>query len=94
MMSMIFFVTKSGYITMKNITKHFVRGNLIFLFVVAFMAGVIAKKAMFNEVRIGFNDPQTVIHIGSLYDLDHAEQEVIKKGVPQQNEVDQTNGAN
>lgn len=68
---------------MKNIKKHFARGNLIFLFVVAFMAGVIVKKAMFNTARIGFDDPQTVIHIGTLYDLDQAEQEVIKDGLPQ-----------
>lgn len=68
---------------MKNMTKRFFRGNLIFLFIVAFMAGIIAKKAMFNTMRIGFDDPRTVIHIGSLYDLDRAEQAVIAEGMSQ-----------
>lgn len=77
---------------MKNIAKRFFRGNLIFLFVVAFMVGVIAKNAMSNTMRIGFDDPQTVIHVGELYDLDAAEQQVIKDGVPQeQDNANETN---
>ncbi|MEN8252698.1 MAG: hypothetical protein ABFQ53_03920 [Patescibacteria group bacterium] len=62
--------------------ERFSRGNLIFLFVVAFLAGAIAKRAIGDAVRIGFDDPATVIVQGELYDIDELEQELIKNGIP------------
>jgi len=65
--------------------ERFSRGNLIFLFVVAFLAGAITKKAMSNHIRIGFNDPTTVIEYGRLYDIDKLEQKLLREGVPAEN---------
>jgi hypothetical protein len=59
--------------------KRFSRGNLIFLFVVAFLVGAIAKRVINNHVRTGFNDPETIIDYGTLYDIDHAEQAVLQE---------------
>lgn len=59
------------------------RGNLIFLFVTALLIGVIAKKVASNNIRVGYNDPSTVITHGTLYDIDVLEQELIQKGLPQ-----------
>ncbi len=53
------------------------RGNLIFLFIVVFLAGAIAKKIVSHHVRIGFDDPSTVIDYGELYDIDKLEQKLI-----------------
>ena len=53
------------------------RGNLIFLFVVAFLAGAIAKKIVSHHIRIGFDDPTTIIDYGELYDIDKLEQKLI-----------------
>ncbi len=57
------------------------RGNLVFLFVVAFLVGTIAKKIASHHVRIGFDDPTTVIDYGELYDIDKVEQKLIHEGV-------------
>jgi len=65
--------------------ERFSRGNLIFLFVVAFLAGAITKKAISNHIRIGFNDPTTVIEYGKLYDIDKLEQKLLREGVPVEN---------
>ena len=62
--------------------KIFLRGNFIFLFIVAFLVGVITKRAMGNHVRMGYDDPTTVISHGELYDIDVLEQELIRKGLP------------
>jgi len=63
--------------------ERFSRGNLIFLFVVAFLAGAIVKKTVGNHVRIGFDDPMTVIEQGQLYDIDMLEQELMRQGIPE-----------
>lgn len=63
---------------------YFSRGNLVFLFVVAFLAGAIIKKAMGNHVRVGYDDPSTIIMYGELEDIDVLEQELIKKGLPEE----------
>lgn len=63
--------------------RRFSRGNLIFLFVAAFLAGVIAKRAFNEHVRIGYDDPQTVVKHGTLYDIDAVEQEVIERSAAQ-----------
>ena len=62
--------------------ERFSRGNLIFLFVVAFLAGAITKKAVSNHVRIGFDDPATIIEQGKLYDIDKLEQKLLREGIP------------
>jgi hypothetical protein len=63
--------------------ERFSRGNLIFLFVVAFLMGVIVKQAVGNNVRIGYDDPTTIIKHGELYDIDKLEQKILKKGIPE-----------
>ncbi len=60
------------------------RGNLVFLFIVAFLCGTIGKKAMGDYVRMGYDDPKTVIMHGELYDIDVAEQKLIQKGLPEE----------
>jgi len=65
-------------------SERFSWGNLIFLFVVAFLAGMIAKKTVGNHIRIGFDDPSTVISQGTLYDIDVLEQELLSKGIPEE----------
>ncbi len=62
--------------------ERFSLGNLIFLFVVAFLVGTIVKQAVGNNVRIGFDDPTTIIPYGELYDIDELEQELLKNGIP------------
>lgn len=64
--------------------RRFSRGNLIFLFVAAFLAGAIAKRAFNEHLRIGFDDPQTIVTRGTLYDIDKAEQEVIQQGISEE----------
>ena len=61
--------------------EKFSKGNLVFLFIVAFFAGFILKKAIGNHVRIGYDDPSTNIMHGELYDIDDLEQKVLKQGV-------------
>ena len=61
--------------------RRFSRGNLIFLFVAAFLAGAIAKRAFNEHLRIGFDDPQTIVTRGTLYDIDEAEQAVIEQSM-------------
>lgn len=63
--------------------SYLARGNLLFLFVVAFLVGIIAKNATGTHMRIGFDDPQTIIVHGALHDIDILEQELIKKGIPE-----------
>jgi len=65
-------------------SERFSWGNLIFLFVVAFLAGMIAKRAISSHVRIGFDDPSTIISQGTLYDIDALEQELLRKGIPEE----------
>ncbi|PID52436.1 MAG: hypothetical protein CR972_01985 [Candidatus Moraniibacteriota bacterium] len=60
------------------------RGNFIFLFVVAFLCGAIGKKAMGDHVRMGYDDPTTVIMHGEFYDIDVLEQKLIQKGLPEE----------
>ncbi len=67
-----------------NEQKKFVRGNLIFLFVAAFLVGVIAKKAIGDHMYIGFEDPQVHMSVGTLIDMDEVEQEVIRRGLPEE----------
>jgi hypothetical protein len=62
--------------------ERFSWGNLIFLFVVAFLAGIIIKKATNSHIRIGFDDPATIIEHGELYDIDKLEQKLLREGVP------------
>jgi len=64
--------------------ERFSRGNLIFLFVVAFLAGAIVKKAIGTHVRIGFDDPTTIIEQGKLYDIDKLEQKLLREGIPEE----------
>lgn len=59
--------------------SRFTRGNIIFLFVVAFLAGMITKRALSSHVRVGYDDPSTIIVNGKLADIDILEQELIKK---------------
>jgi hypothetical protein len=40
---------------------------------------------MSNHIRIGFNDPTTVIEYGRLYDIDKLEQKLLREGVPAEN---------
>ena len=65
-----------------NKNERFSRGNLVFLFIVAFLAGAITKKAISNHVRIGFDDPTTIIERGELYDIDELEQKLLREGIP------------
>jgi hypothetical protein len=60
----------------------FFRGNLVFLFAVAFLSGAILKNAIGSHIRIGFEDPETRIAVGSLVDIDVLEQSLIQKGLP------------
>ncbi|XLQ19590.1 MAG: hypothetical protein ACKUBY_03290 [Candidatus Moraniibacteriota bacterium] len=69
--------------------KRFSRGNLIFLFVAAFLAGAIAKKAIGNNIRIGFDDPNTIIMQGELYDIDELEQKLLKNGIPKEMPIEE-----
>lgn len=56
------------------------RGNLAFLFIVGALIGAIGKKATFNTLRIGYQDPQTVLPVEeTLLDLDAAQQRVAAK---------------
>lgn len=60
--------------------QKFVRGNLAFLFVVGALIGVIGKKATFDTMRIGYQDPQTVLPVEeTFYDIDAAQQRVAAK---------------
>ena len=63
--------------------ERFSRGNLIFLFVVAFLVGAIVKNAVGNNIRIGFDDPDTIITNGALYDIDELEQKLLRNGIPE-----------
>ncbi len=72
-------------------SERFSRGNLIFLFVVAFLVGAIIKNAIGNNIRIGFDDPDTIITDGKLYDIDELEQELLKNGIPE--EISEMEGA-
>ncbi len=54
-------------------------GNLIFLFIVMFLFGIITKKAAGEHMRIGFDDPTTVISRGTLYDIDELEQKILRQ---------------
>jgi len=65
-----------------NKNERFSRGNFIFLFIVAFLAGAITKKAIGNHIRIGFDDPTTIIERGELYDIDELEQKLLREGIP------------
>ncbi len=63
-----------------TIQKKFLRGNLAFLFIVGALMGAIGKNATFNTLRIGYQDPQTVLPVEeTLYDIDAAEQRVAAK---------------
>ena len=62
--------------------ERFSRGNLIFLFVVAILIGAITKNIVSDHVRIGFDDPTTVIERGELYDIDKLEQKLLHEGLP------------
>lgn len=56
------------------------RGNFVFVFVVGVILGVIGKNAMFANVRIGYQDPQTVLPVEeTLYGLDEAQRRVAAK---------------
>ncbi len=57
--------------------------NLIFLFVVGFFVGAILKNTISHHIRIGYQDPQTIITEGKLYDIDIVEQNLLKQGVPE-----------
>ena len=67
-----------------GIKEQFSRGNLIFLFVVAFFVGLIVKQAISNHVRIGYDDPMTIIRHGELYDIDALEQKILKDVLPRE----------
>ncbi len=63
-----------------TIQKKFLRGNLVFLFVVGVLIGVIGKNATFTTLRIGYQDPQTVLPVEeTFFDIDAAEQRVAAK---------------
>ena len=64
--------------------ERFSYGNFIFLFVVAFLIGFIAKKAIGSHVRIGFDDPATIIVQGELYDIDLLEQKILSEGIAEE----------
>jgi hypothetical protein len=61
--------------------ERFSRGNLIFLFVVAFFVGFIVKQAAGSHMRIGYDDPSTIIAHGELYDIDELEQKILNKNI-------------
>ncbi len=72
-----------------NFKSHFVRGNLIFLFFVAFMAGAISKRSVGYHLYIGYDDPQVAVQRGELYDLDKIEQKLIKKSISEDQSLEQ-----
>lgn len=63
--------------------SYLVRGNFLFLFVVAFLVGAIVKNTAGRHMRIGFDDPQTIIERGILHDIDVLEQKIITQGLPE-----------
>jgi len=60
--------------------------TLVLLFVVAFFCGALLKRVAGQNMRIGFEDPETVVQIGTLYDIDKAEQRVLDEMLEQQNQ--------
>jgi hypothetical protein len=71
-----------------NNKKLFLQGNLFLFFIISFLCGVMVKKNMTHHIRIGFDDPQTIIQHGVLYDIDQLEQALIKRGLPH-DQIDQ-----
>ena len=61
--------------------QNFQRGNFLFLFVVAFLMGMIAKRTISTYVRIGYQDPSTVIAQGESYDFNRVQQDLAQKAV-------------
>ncbi len=60
-----------------------------------FACGMVGKKMMHNTVRMGYDDPTTIVTRGTLCNMDALEQEVIQKGLPEKpEEVDTTNKNN